>query len=182
MLLPRPATGTVPLSGHRPFPRRAGLHRQAQHDRDARFASIIAAYDRSPGDVVTAFAYLMHHPLFHRPQWPSPQRTAAELTAAELGAAPEFVVDDDGLRDLWVHIDRDGDGRVVVLLEHGPHRWPEDVHGSQRQHTPCGGTSSHDPQLDVAADGFEAALVRLAALVRARYGNDRSKLRAPPAG
>jgi hypothetical protein len=156
---------------------RRELHTNVRTANDIRFAELAQHYDTNPDDFVTAFRYLVDHPIFHRPVRPGALgQTLSDLTADEVAAPPEFIDDDDGLRDMWTHVDRDRYGAAAVALEHGPHLWADNIAADQYAHTPAGGISSHDIALDVEASTYEDAIVALAAKVRARYGHDRSQI------
>ena len=165
---------SVEPDGRAHFHHTSELHARVRSHHDDQFRQIAAAYDDTPADFVVAWTYLTNHPVFHRPRYGCPAgATGADLPSDILGAVPDHVDDGDGLRDVWMHVSR-GDGQVAVRLEHGPHLWPHDVPAAERRNFPADGMSSHDIALDVCAETYEDAIVRLAANVRSKYGHDRS--------
>ena len=154
------------------------LHANAKARRDADFADLCRQLDAEPGDFPTAWHYLQNHPIFHRPELPADlRRFVDELNDSELEEVRNTdVIDADGLRDMWVAVQRDDDGGTVVTLEHGPHLHVEDVNLAQWTRFPAEGQASHDPRLDSTAATCEQAIVMLAAKVRATYGDDRARV------
>jgi hypothetical protein len=167
---------SVESGGRAHFHHNSELHARVRAHHDNQFRQTAAAYDDNPTDFVTAWTYLMNHPVFHRPWYGlRPGVTADELDSDKLAAPPNYIDDGDGFRDLWMHVCLE-DGQVVVYLEHGPHLWPHDVPVAEHGNVPADGMSSHDIDLDVRAATYEEAIVRLAANVRSKYGHDRSNI------
>jgi hypothetical protein len=167
---------SVEPGGRAHFHHSSELHAHVRAHHDDQFRQTAAAYDNNPTDFVTAWTYLMNHPMFHRPGYGVRSgATMDELSSEQLAAPPDHIDDSNGLQDLWMHVSRD-DGRVAVYLEHGPHLWPHDVPSTEHRNFPADGMSSHDIDLDVCAATYEDAIVRLAANVRGKYGHDRSNI------
>lgn len=167
---------SVEPGGRAHFHHTSELHARVRAHHDDQFRQTAAAYDNDPTDFVTAWTYLMNHPVFHRPLYGCPSgATAADLPSEQLGTVPDHVDDCDGLRGVWMHVARDA-GQAAVCLEHGPHLWPHDVPSAERRNFPADGMSSHDIDLDVCAASYEDAIVHLAANVRGKYGHDRSNV------
>lgn len=95
-------------------------------------------YQQTPDDFYLAYNWLLGHPAF----WYRREKDSD-------GPTLEWVTD-DGFHNMWTMVDREEDGHIVVVLEHGSAVPPaRTVH-------------YHDPRLDVVAPSFEDAYIQLA--------------------
>jgi hypothetical protein len=158
-------------------------HRNAEQlaaYRTEEWASTVAVYAADPADVLAVWRYLTKHPIFWSYLVPSnladiDPREIDEATWAKI-ETEGWLSDINGLAQLDANLGR-SEGRLVVSMEHGPVLWPLDVPARHRTGLRIGGTPSHDPNLDVSAPTWEEAIVALAAKVRQRYGDDRTRVR-----
>jgi hypothetical protein len=155
------------------------LHASVRAANEAAFTEIAARLALDPDDFPTAWSYLQRHPIFHRPRLPRHLEVGIDqLCDGDLDAvrSAEMLEDCDGLRDLYMSVTRDERGRTLIVLEHGPHLWFDDIDPARWHHFPAAGQATHDCELDVYAPTYEIAVIDLAAKVRGRYGDDRSRV------
>lgn len=128
------------------------------------------AYTASPQSFYAAFTWLSKHPIFNTPEGDSYFQQALDIEV--------YLTNDKG----FIDSDQPKNINTKICLECGPIHLksdaPEGFFDERKLEVDYLGVfcGTHDYQLDCTGDSFEAAIIRLARLVKTQYGTDRSNV------